>query len=87
MTLAKCGAKLKEACKGVKLSQKGGKTNQNSKLKKKPDLATQDSIAANRYNDQEVQTMRPGTYKKNKQGKVQWTPDRTKAPYNQKKNK
>ena len=86
MTLAKCGAKLKEACKGVKLSQKGGKTNQNSKLKKKPDLATQDSIAANRYNDQEVQTMRPGTYKKNKQGKVQWTPDRTKAPYNQKKN-
>ena len=84
MALAKCGAKLKEACKGVKLSQKGGKTNQNSKLKKKPDLATQDSIAANKYNDQEVQTQRPGFYRNNKQGKLQWVPDRSKYPYNKK---
>ena len=80
MALAKCGAKLKEACKGVKMQQ--GNKLQRKKLVRKQDLATRDSIAANKYNDQEVQTMRPGSYKKNKQGKVQWTPDRTKAPYN-----
>lgn len=82
--LAKCGAKLKEAACGLKMQkdQKGNKLKKN-----KPDLATQDSIAANKYNDQEVQTMRPGSYKKNKQGKVQWTPDRTKAPYKVNKKK
>ena len=46
------------------------------------DQATKDSIAANRYNDQDVQINRPGSYKKNAKGQVQWTPDRTKAPYN-----
>lgn len=81
MALAKCGAKLKEACKGIKMNQQG------NKLKKKPDLATRDSIAANKYNDQEVQTQRPGSYKKNKDGKVQWTPDRTKYPYNKNSSK
>lgn len=78
MTLAKCGTKLKEACKGIKMNQKG------TKIKPKQDQATRDSIAANKYNDQEVQSTKPGTYKKNKQGKLQWTPDRTKAPYNKK---
>ena len=43
------------------------------------DEATRDSIAANKYNDQEVQTMKPGSYKKGK-----WTPDRSKFPYKKK---
>ena len=43
------------------------------------DEATRDSIAVNKYNDQEVQTMKPGSYKKGK-----WTPDRSKAPYKRK---
>lgn len=96
MTLAKCGAKLKEACKGAQINkdQKGGNTKrfplyETSKSGKRKvtwynDEATRDSIAANKYNDQEVQTMRPGSYKKNKQGKTVWTPDRTKSPYKKK---
>ena len=89
MTLAKCGTKLKEACKGVRL-QKGGDVKKNTKkkyslveddgVKYYDDQATRDSIAANKYNDQEVQTTRPGSY--NSKGK--WQPDRTKAPYNKK---
>ena len=95
MALAKCGAKLKEACKGMKCGSKINKDQKGYPLKETDkkgktktvyykDLATRDSIAANRYNDQEVQAMRPGSYKKNKQGKVQWTPDRSKAPYKRK---
>ena len=67
----KCGRKVMKDQKG-------------KKFPKANDQATKDSIAANRYNDQEVQTTKPGSYKKNAKGKVQWTPDRTKAPYNKK---
>ena len=98
MALAKCGAKLKEACKGMKCGSRINKDQKGYPLKETDkkgktrtvyykDLATRDSIAANRYNDQEVQAMRPGSYRKNKQGKVQWTPDRTKSPYNKNTNK
>lgn len=67
----KCGRKIKKNQQGKKLPQ----------IKSK-DQATRDSIAANRYNDQDVQINKPGSYKKNAKGQVQWTPDRTKAPYN-----
>lgn len=67
----KCGRKIKKDQQGKKLPQ----------IKSK-DQATRDSIAANRYNDQDVQINKPGSYKKNAKGQVQWTPDRTKAPYN-----
>lgn len=77
----KCGRKIKKNQQGKKFplieTDKNGK---NKKVYYK-DEATRDSIAANRYNDQEVQVNRPGSYKKNAKGKVQWTPDRTKAPY------
>lgn len=77
----KCGRKIKKNQQGRKFplieTDKNGK---NKKVYYK-DEATRDSIAANRYNDQEVQVNRPGSYKKNAKGKVQWTPDRTKAPY------
>lgn len=63
----------KRACKGIKF-QTGGQT-------KKLDQAAKDSIAVNKHGDQDIEINRPGNYKKNKQGKVQWTPDRTKAPY------
>lgn len=90
-TLAKCGTKLKEAMNKISKDQKGkkfpliekGKDGKNRTVYYK-DEATRDSIAANRYNDEEVQSMKPGSYKKNKYGKVQWTPDRTKYPYKRK---
>lgn len=73
----KCGRKIKKDQHGKKLPQiKSTKNGQ--------DQATKDSIAANRYNDQNVQINRPGFYKKNTKGQVQWTPDRTKAPYKKK---
>lgn len=90
ISINKCGAKLKkkkcqnggdlETSKPTKTNKtpftvhdgKGGKKTTYVK-----DIATRDSLYANRYNDQEIQTMRPGSYKKGK-----WTPDRTKAPYN-----
>ena len=56
---------------------------------RKQDQATKDSIEANVHNNQDIQTnvseKTPGDYKKNKQGKMQWTPDRTKAPYKKEK--
>lgn len=77
----KCGRKIRKNQQGKKFplieTDKNGK---NKKVYYK-DEATRDSIAVNRYNDQEVQVNRPGSYKKNAKGKVQWTPDRTKAPY------
>lgn len=87
----KCGTKLKEAMNKISKDQKGkkfpliekGKDGKNRTVYYK-DEATRDSIAANRYNDEEVQSMKPGSYKKNKYGKVQWTPDRTKYPYKRK---
>lgn len=93
MALAKCGTKLKEACKGIKFSD-GGEVKkkkyplkENNTIKYYNDRATRDSIAANKYNDQEVQTQMPGSYKKNKDGKVQWTPNRNESPYNKQKTK
>lgn len=81
-----------EICKACQKMEEGGTADPIADFKKKKaaqkkpiqkqDLATRDSIAANRYNDQEVQVNRPGSYKKNAKGQVQWTPDRTKAPYN-----
>lgn len=73
----KCGRKIKKDQHGKKLPQIN--SNKNSQ-----DQATKDSIAANRHNDQDVQVNRPGFYKKNAKGQVQWTPDRTKAPYKKK---
>ena len=81
-----------EICKACQKMEEGGTADPIADFKKKKvaskkpiqkqDLATRDSIAANRYNDQEVQVFRPGSYKENAKGQVQWTPDRTKAPYN-----
>lgn len=80
----KCGRKIRKDQQGKKFplieEDKNGKT---KKVYYK-DEATRDSIAANRYNDQEVQVNKPGSYRKNAKGKVQWTPDRTKAPYKKK---
>ena len=72
----KCGKKMKKCEDGKKfpLIEKG-KDGKNKTVYYK-DEATRDSIAANKYNDQEVQTMKPGSYKKGK-----WTPDRSKYPY------
>lgn len=61
------------------LMKEGGKT-----VKKKLDLAARDSIQVNKYNDQTIQTTRPGKYKSTKDGETTWVPDRTKAPYNKK---
>ena len=55
------------------------------KNKKVQDQATKDSIAVNVHGNQDIEINKPGDYKKNKQGKVQWTPDRTKAPYKKEK--
>ena len=76
---AECGCKKKEDGGQVTKAQRG--TVVDKFKNRKQDQATKDSIAANKYNDQEVQTQKPGSYKKNKEGKVQWTPDRTKFPY------
>ena len=75
----KCGKKMKKCEDGKKfpLIEKG-KDGKNKTVYYK-DEATRDSIAANKYNDQEVQTMKPGSYKKGK-----WTPDRSKYPYKKK---
>ena len=76
----KCGKKMKKCEDGKKfpLIEKG-KDGKNRTVYYK-DEATRDSIAANKYNDQEVQTMKPGDYKNGK-----WTPDRSKFPYKKKK--
>ena len=72
---------FKRAIKGRKngglLLQKGNKLKLISKSK---DQATKDSILVNKYNDQEIQSTKPGNYKQ-KNGKTVWVPDRTKAPY------
>ena len=75
-------------CGCRKKMEEGGQTpkNKNNAIDKfksrKQDQATKDSIAVNNYGAEDIESTRPGTYKKNKEGKVQWTPDRTKAPYN-----
>ena len=86
----KCGKKMKKKQEGGNLeASKPTKTNKtpfvvyDSKGKKKvtyvKDEATRDSLYANRYNDQEVQALKPGSYKNGK-----WTPDRSKSPYKRK---
>ena len=86
----KCGNKMKKKQQGGDLeTSKPTKTNKtpfivyNDKGKKKvtyvKDQATRDSLYANRYNDQEVQATKPGSYKNGK-----WTPDRNKFPYKKK---
>lgn len=86
----KCGKKMKKKQEGGGLeTSKPTKTNKtpfvvyNGKGKKKvtyvKDEATRDSLYANRYNDQEVQVFKPGSYKNGK-----WTPDRSKSPYKRK---
>ena len=86
----KCGKKMKKKQEGGGLeTSKPTKTNKtpfvvyNGKGKNKvtyvKDEATRDSLYANRYNDQEVQVFKPGSYKNGK-----WTPDRSKSPYKRK---
>lgn len=75
-----CGCVKKKMEDGGKTPTKKKSAIDNFKNRKQ-DQATKDSIAVNKYNDQEIQDTKPGSYKKNKQGKMQWTPDRTKAPY------
>ena len=86
----KCGKKMKKKQEGGNLeTSKPTKTNKtpfvvyDSKGKKKvtyvKDEATRDSLYANIYNDQEVQALKPGSYKNGK-----WTPDRSKSPYKRK---
>lgn len=72
------GCKCMKAQNGAELKKKKQvrPTNQ--------DQATKDSIDVNKYNDQEIQAMRPGNYKQ-KNGKTVWVPDRTKFPYNKQK--
>ena len=77
-----CGCKKKEDGGKVKKAQSGTKAVDKFKNR---DQATKDSIEANVHNNQDIQNnisgKTPGDYKRNKQGKMQWTPDRTKAPY------
>ena len=85
----KCGKKMKKKQQGGDLeTSKPTKTNKtqfitynkgNKKVTYVKDQATRDSLYANRYNDQEVQATKPGSYKNGK-----WTPDRSKSPYNRK---
>ena len=77
-----CKKKMEDGGQTPKGQAPKKKNNVIEKFKnKKPDQATRDSIAVNNYGAEDIEATRPGTYKKNKQGKVQWTPDRTKAPY------
>lgn len=82
----KCGRKMRK-----KKCENGGNIMPNTKKKvtypQQQDQATRDSIEANKHNNQDIMINRPGNFKKNKQGVVQWTPDRTKYPYNKQKNK
>ena len=85
----KCGNKMKKKQQGGDLeTSKPTKTNKtqfitynkgNKKVTYVKDQATRDSLYANRYNDQEVQALKPGSYKNGK-----WTPDRSKSPYKRK---
>lgn len=84
----KKGGSLGCGCK--KKMEEGGQTPKKSPVdkfrnRKNQDQATKDSIAVNVHGNQDVEINKPGDYKKNKQGKIQWTPDRTKAPYKKEK--
>lgn len=88
---SKCEAMAKQKTVNVmdaikaEMFQGGGKTvAKKTPAKKQLDQAGRDSIAVNKYNDIEVQNLRPGDYKSTKDGIV-WVPDRTKAPYKKEK--
>lgn len=69
-------------CGCVKKQETGGKTpKKQTPIEKYKDQATKDSIEVNKYGNDDIPNKKPGDFKKNKQGKVQWTPDRNKAPY------
>ncbi len=81
-------------CGCIKKNEEGGKTPQKKKnpvkafkdKKATADLATRDSIAINKYGAEDLESIRPGTYKKSPDGKkVIWVPDRTKHPYKKEK--
>lgn len=92
---AACGAKMKKKMKKQKGGPIETKTP--TKTNKYPftiydqsgkkrttyvrDMATADSLKANRFNDEETHVNRPGSFKMIN-GKSVWVPDRTKYPYN-----
>lgn len=76
----KAGGRICKACGGKKM-QKGGEATKSKKTK--VDQAAKDSIAANYgrgTGDATVQNINGG-YKKTKDGKVVWVPNRKEAPY------
>lgn len=83
----KCGQKIKKNQQGKKfpliVTDKNGK----NKTVYYNDEATRDSVAVNRYSDDEALSTKPGSWKEYAKGKIRWTPDRTKAPYNKKDTK
>ena len=81
----KCGSKIKKKETGGPVKKFPLKENNGTKYYN--DRATRDSVAVNKYGAEDISSTMPGSYKKNKQGKVQWTPDRSKSPYNTLKKK
>ena len=78
----KCGSKIKKKETGGPVKKFPLKENNGTKYYN--DRATRDSVAVNKYGAEDISSTMPGSYKKNKQGKVQWTPDRSKSPYKRK---
>ena len=78
----KCGFKNKKKETGGPVKKFPLKENNGTKYYN--DRATRDSVAVNKYGAEDISSTMPGSYKKNKQGKVQWTPDRSKSPYKRK---
>lgn len=79
---AKCGKKLKakKCAEGDKVKKKGFPLKENGKINYYKDRATRDSIAVNKYGAEDIESTMPSV-----KGKKNWTPDRSKAPYNIKK--
>lgn len=84
----KCGSKVrKKKCeeggfipfnkKGDKIKKKGYPLIENGKTNYYSDRATRDSIAVNKYGAEDIESTMPSV-----KGKKNWTPDRSKAPYN-----
>lgn len=57
----------------------------NGRVRTVKDMATRDSLLANKYGDEGIMESRPGDVKPNAQGVRVWAPDRTKPPYNKTK--
>lgn len=76
--------KSKKGCSGIKFAESGAKVKdkkgyplvENGKTVYYKDEATRDSIAVNRYNDQELQASGKGEYKKDAKGQIRWVPNR-----------